>query len=177
LTAEYGKGWSEKQLRHCLRFSEVFPDEQIVSTLWRQFSWSHLKEIIYIDDPLKRSFYLEICRIEKWNVRVFHERIQSMLYERTAISRKPEQTIRKEIEQLGEGGQIGPDLVFRDPYFLDFLNRGTVIRRRTWSPRSLPSFSGSSSNSARTLPSSPVRNESPSITGTTPWICYSITAA
>ncbi len=122
LTTEYGKGWSEKQLRHCLRFAEVFPEEPIVSTLWRQFSWSHLKEIIYIDDPIKRTFYIEMCRIEKWSVRVFRDRIQSMLYERTAISRKPEETIRHEIEQLGEGGSITPDLVFRDPYVLDFLN-------------------------------------------------------
>ena len=45
-----------------------------------------------------------------------------MLYERTAISKKPEETIRHEIAQLGESGQITPDLVFRDPYFLDFLN-------------------------------------------------------
>lgn len=48
LTEEYGAGWSEKQLRHCLRFAEIFPDLQIVSTLWRQLSWSHLKLIFYM---------------------------------------------------------------------------------------------------------------------------------
>ena len=64
LETEFGKGWSEKQLRHCLRFAEVFPDIQIVSTLWRQFSWSHLKEIIYFEDSLKRMFYIEMCKIE-----------------------------------------------------------------------------------------------------------------
>jgi len=122
LTEEYGSGWSEKQLRHCLRLAETFPEERIVSTLWRQFSWSHLKEIIYIDDPIKRDFYIEMCRIEKWSVRTFRERIQSMLYERTAISRKPEKTIQQDLEQLGNSGQMTPELVFRDPYFLDFLN-------------------------------------------------------
>jgi hypothetical protein len=65
LILEYGQGWSEKHLRHCLRFSEVFPDFQIVSTLWRQLSWSHLKEVIYMEDPLKREFYAEMCKIEK----------------------------------------------------------------------------------------------------------------
>ena len=121
LTAEYGKGWSVKQLHHCLRFAEVFPDEQIVSTLWRQFSWSHIKTLVYIEDPLKREFYIEMCKLEKWSVRIFRERIQSMLYERTAISKKPEETIKHELQQLKDTNQITPDMVFRDPYFLDFL--------------------------------------------------------
>ena len=121
LEKEYGKGWSEKHLRHCIRFAEVFPDSQIVSTLWRQLSWSHLKELIYFDDELKRMFYIEICKLEKWSVRTFRERINSMLYERTAISKRPEETIKKELQSLSETNRVSPDLVFRDPYFLDFL--------------------------------------------------------
>jgi predicted nuclease of restriction endonuclease-like (RecB) superfamily len=121
LTLEYGSGWSEKHLRHCLRFAETFPDETIVSTLWRQLSWSHLKELIYFDDVLKREFYIEMCKLEKWSVRTFRERVSSMLYERTAISRKPEETIKHDIQQLNEKNQLTPDLVFRDPYILDFL--------------------------------------------------------
>ncbi|MDD3788691.1 MAG: PDDEXK nuclease domain-containing protein [Petrimonas sp.] len=121
LIQEYGTGWSEKQLRHCIRFAEVFPEKEIVSTLWRQFSWSHIKELIYIEDTLKRSFYMEMCKIEKWSVRTFRERVNSMLYERTAISKQPEEVIRKELELVGETGKITPDLVFKDPYFLDFL--------------------------------------------------------
>ena len=75
LSTQYGKGWSEKQLRHCLQFAKSFPDEAIVSTLWRQLSWSHLKLVIYIDDPLRRAFYTEMCKLEKWSVRIFQERI------------------------------------------------------------------------------------------------------
>ena len=122
LATEYGTGWSEKQLRHCMRFAEIFPDFEIISTVWRQLSWSHIKEIIYLQDELKRQFYIEMCKLEKWSVRTFRERINSMLYERTAISKKPEQTIKNELEQLGKSSQITPDLVFRDPYFLDFLD-------------------------------------------------------
>ena len=121
LIFEYGQGWSEKHLRHCLRFSEVFPDFQIVSTLWRQLSWSHLKEVIYIEDPLKREFYIEMCKLEKWSVRTFRERIQSTLYERKAISRNPEETIKNDLKLLKDEQKMNPDLVFRDPYFLDFL--------------------------------------------------------
>lgn len=122
LQAEYGSGWSEKQLRHCLRFADIFPDKKIVYTLCRQLSWSHIRILFFMDDPLKRAFYIEICKLEKWSVRTFRERIDSMLYERTAISKKPEETIKNELAQLGKNGQITPDLVFRDPYFLDFLD-------------------------------------------------------
>lgn len=121
LTVEFGNGWSEKQLRHCMRFAECFTDNQIVSTLSRQFSWSHIQSFIYIEDPLKRDFYIEICKLEKWSVRTLRERIQSMLYERTAISKKPEETIKSDLELLRNEQQLSPDLVFRDPYFLDFL--------------------------------------------------------
>lgn len=121
LETEYGSGWSEKQLRHCMRFAEVFSDVEIVSTLWRQFSWSHIKELIYIENEIKRQFYIEMCKIEKWSVRTFRERVNSLLYERTAISKKPEETIKNELKILNKTGQITPELVFRDPYFLDFL--------------------------------------------------------
>lgn len=121
LKGEYGKGWSEKHLRHCLRMAETIPDENIIFALSRELSWTHLRSIIYIDDELKRSFYIEMCRNEKWNTRVLQERINSMLYERTAISKKPELTIKNELELLKNEQQITPDLVFRDPYFLDFL--------------------------------------------------------
>lgn len=121
LCSQYGSGWSEKQLRHCIQFAETFADESIVSTLWRQLSWSHLKLVIYMDDPLKREFYIEMCKLEKWSVRTFQERIQSMLYERTAISKKPEQTIVKDLASLKNEQTLSTDLIFRDPYFLDFL--------------------------------------------------------
>jgi len=121
LSGEYGNGWSEKQLRHCLRFAETIQDEQIVSAVRTQLSWTHIKSIIYLEDELKRMFYIEMCKIEKWSTRTLQERINSMLYERTAISKKPEETIKNELQHLNETNQITPDLVFRDPYFLDFL--------------------------------------------------------
>ena len=79
LTQTYGKGWSTSQLRHCLRCAETFPDDQKVYTLCRKFSWSHLRLLIYQDDPLKREFYIEIGRLEHWSVRQLQERIQSLL--------------------------------------------------------------------------------------------------
>ena len=121
LTAEFGKGWSERQLRYCMRVAEIFPEAGILHTLCSELSWSHLRVLIQIDDPLKRDFYLEICRVERWSVRQLQERITSLLFERTAISKKPEATIRQDLTLLRNQGQLSPDLTFRDPYVLDFL--------------------------------------------------------
>ena len=122
LTQTCGKGWGEKHLRHCLRLAETFPDEQIISALRRQLNWTHIKTLMYFDDPLKRNFYIEICCLEGWSSRQLQERINSMLFERTAISRKPEETIRHDLEQLHQNQQISPDLLLKDPYILDFLD-------------------------------------------------------
>ncbi|MGM0701418.1 MAG: PDDEXK nuclease domain-containing protein [Pseudomonadota bacterium] len=121
LTTEYGRGFSAKNLRHMIRFAEVFPDEGKVSALRRQLSWTHIKSLIYLDDPLKREFYIELCQLEGWSSRQLQERIQSMLFERSAISKKPEETIRHELATLRQGGQASPSLLLKDPYLLDFL--------------------------------------------------------
>ena len=121
LTAAYGRGWGEKQLRHCLRAAETFPDEAIVSTLRRQLSWTHIKTLMYLDDPLKRDFYIELCRLEGWSSRQLQERMGSMLYERSAISRKPEDTIRHDLQVLRSEDKPSPALLLKDPYLLDFL--------------------------------------------------------
>jgi predicted nuclease of restriction endonuclease-like (RecB) superfamily len=121
LTAEYGRGFTRISLFHMIRLFEAFPDESIVSTLRRQLSWSHLRILTYIEDPLARAFYAEMSRMERWSVRTLEERIRTMLFERTAISKKPENLIAKELATLKTTEQLTPDLVFRDPYILDFL--------------------------------------------------------
>ncbi|MDD5673039.1 MAG: PDDEXK nuclease domain-containing protein, partial [Chitinivibrionales bacterium] len=121
LVLEYGRGFSEKNLRHMVRFAEVFPDKTIVSALRRQLGWTHLKTIIYIEDSLKRDFYAQMCRLERWSTRTLEKKIGGMLYERTALSRKPEKLIEHEISNLRKSDQVSPDVVFKDPYFLDFL--------------------------------------------------------
>ncbi|WP_291195842.1 DUF1016 N-terminal domain-containing protein [Dyadobacter sp.] len=121
LEGEYGKSFSEKSLRRMIQFAELFPEEQIVVSLILQLSWSHFMEILPILDAIKREFYIQMCIHEKWSVRTFRERIQSMLYERTAISKKPEDVIINDLQLLKTEQKLNPDLVFKDPYFLDFL--------------------------------------------------------
>lgn len=62
LTNEFGRGWSEKQLRHCLRIAETIQDKEILYVLSRELSWTHIRTVIYIDDPIKRDFYFEMCK-------------------------------------------------------------------------------------------------------------------
>jgi predicted nuclease of restriction endonuclease-like (RecB) superfamily len=105
-----------------IRFVEVFPAQEIVYALSRQLGWTHFRTIIYLTDPLQRDFYAEMCRIERWSTRTLRAKIQGMLYERTAISRKPDELARQELAALRDEDRLTPDLVFRDPYLLDFLD-------------------------------------------------------
>jgi len=121
LIKQYGKGFSKRNLHNFIKFYELHPDAKIVQTLSAQLSWSHIYTLLPIEDELKREFYIQICKHERWSVRTLRSRISSMLYERTAISKKPEQTIINDLKQLEAENKITPDLTFKDPYFLDFL--------------------------------------------------------
>jgi predicted nuclease of restriction endonuclease-like (RecB) superfamily len=121
LSAEFGSGYSRPNLFRMIRFAELFQDGEIVSALSRQLSWSHFMEILQLKDELQRDFYAEMCRIERWSVRTLRAKIAGMLFERTALSRKPEKLVKQELARLREGDALTPDLVFRDPYLLNFL--------------------------------------------------------
>ena len=121
LTIQYGRGFSRSNLLRMAQFVKKFENYEFVVTLSRQLSWSHFIELIKICDETKRDFYVTMCINEKWSVRVFKERINSMLYERTAISKKPEETIKKELETLRNDKIMSDSLFIRDPYILDFL--------------------------------------------------------
>ena len=130
LSVEYGRGFSGSNLFQMIRFAELFPDPQIVQTLSVLLSWSHVIQLIHIDDPLKREFYTEMCRVERWSVRTLRAKIDGMLFERTALSRKPQELARQELAALREEDRLTPDLVFRDPYFLDFLRLSDTYSER-----------------------------------------------
>ena len=126
LTVDYGRGFAEKSLRRMIQFADVFPDPQIVAALSRQLSWSHFVEIIPLKTDLHREFYAEMCRVERWDVRTLREKIGGMLFERTALSSKPQDLARRELAKLRETDQLSPDLVFRDPYILDVRHDNRV---------------------------------------------------
>lgn len=121
LSTEYGRGFTERNLHYMVRFAEVFPDEQIVHAVRAQLTWTHLRELVAIDDPLKRRFYTEMCRIERWSTRTLTAKVNGMLYERTAIAKRPEAVVSHDLDALRDEDRLTPDLVFRDPYLLEFL--------------------------------------------------------
>jgi len=121
LTERYGKGWSFYKLQHCVRSAYTFSEEQIVYALRTQLTWTHLRTLMSIDDQLKRDFYIEMCRLEHWDTRTLDKKIDSQLYELTALSRKPEEVIAQELAQIRDTNSLTPDVVFRSGYFLDML--------------------------------------------------------
>jgi len=106
LTAEFGSGWGFQTVRHCVRAAYTFSRKEIVYALRTQLMWTHLRSLMAIEDKLRRQFYLEMCAHEHWSTREMDEKIDGMLYERTAISRKPDRLIRKELGQAHEAGRI-----------------------------------------------------------------------
>lgn len=120
LTSDYGKGFNEKSLRKMMQFYQAFPQQQFVSTLSRQLSWSHFIELLPIKAPLAREFYLQMAINDRWSVRTLRNRIDSMLFERTALSKRPDELIKLELAQL-ENKQLSTNLLLKDPYLLDFL--------------------------------------------------------
>ena len=120
LTVEFGQAFSLRSLYRAIQFCQGFTNQEIVSTLSTQLSWSHFIELLPLKDPLARDFYAEMCRIERWDVRTLRQKIGGLLFERTALSKKPQDVIAAEIDRLRDG-QMSPDIVFRDPYLLDLL--------------------------------------------------------
>ncbi|MDA8446463.1 PDDEXK nuclease domain-containing protein [Paracidovorax valerianellae] len=127
LVKEYGSSFAVKNLRRMVQFAATFPDEQIVVSLIRQLSWTHFIALIPLKDPLQRDYYAQMAGAERWSVRTLRERIDSMLYERTALSKKPDETIAQELATLRDAQRMTPALLMRDPYILDFLGL-----RDTW---------------------------------------------
>ena len=121
LQAEYGeKGFEKSSITRMMKFAKLFPDEQIVATASQQLSWSHFVEILPLKDDLQREFYLTLASTERWSIRRLRKEIDGMLFERTAISGKPDEFIKKELSTLRDDNVMSPDLVFKSPYFLEF---------------------------------------------------------
>ena len=119
LQRQYGDEYSERNLRRMMQFAmEV--EEEIVSTLSSQLTWSHVIEILPLKESLQREFYLTMASSYKWSVRTLRREIVSSLYQRTAIAGKDDKQIHQELTSLRTEGITTPDLVFKNPYFLSF---------------------------------------------------------
>jgi len=130
LKVAFGRGFTQDNLSRMIRLAELFPDRQIVGTLSQQLSWSHFVEILPLSDPLQREFYATMCRAQRWSVRGLQEKIRSGLYERTLLSRNTNELVRQELAKLRDEDRWTPDMVFRDPYLLSFLELADIYDER-----------------------------------------------
>lgn len=122
LEARYGRGFGETNIRRMVQYAQAFPDREAVSPLWRQLSWTCFKLVLPLKDPLEREFYLSMCVAQRWTSRQLADKMKSRLFERTALSKQPEDMIRRELAALRARGEITPSLVLQDPYLLGFLD-------------------------------------------------------
>ena len=120
LIKQYGKGYSYSALTRMMKFAKNI-DEKNIATLSQQLSWSHFKELIVLEDTLKIEFYTQMSIAQNWGVRTLRERIDSMLYERTALSKQPDELIKYELDNLKQE-EFSKNMILKDPYFLDFLD-------------------------------------------------------
>lgn len=100
LTELYGKDFSTRNLHRMIQFSQLFPNEEIVSTLATKLFWSHFMEVLPLKDDVAREFYITMAANERWSIKQLREMIDGMLYERTAIATKPEELIKQELADL-----------------------------------------------------------------------------
>ena len=118
LTAEFGKGFTERNLQAMRQFYQAFP---IPHTLCAELSWSHYRLIIRIDDPVRRDFYVRSAVEERWTVRQLDRQIHSFYYERLLATRaEGKDEVRQEIQNLEPPTKA--DGILKDPYVLDFLD-------------------------------------------------------
>ena len=115
LTNQFGAGFSRSNISRMRQLYLAYPK---CATLSHKLSWSHYVELLKIDDPQERSFYLQECERENWGVRELKRQMNSMLYQRLALSKN-----KDEVMMLAEKGQIieKPEDVVKDPYIFEFV--------------------------------------------------------
>lgn len=122
LTLQYGGNqFSEKNLNRMRLFAQRFNDISIWTPLVSKLSWSHFLQVLPLEDQLARNFYLTMAADQRWSKRTLKSKIDSMLYERTAIAKQPDEVIIEDLNELRDHKKMSADLVFCDPYVLDFL--------------------------------------------------------
>jgi len=118
LTTDFGKGFSAQSLWNMKQFYNTFP---ILSTLWRELSWSHYKLIIRLKDEKARNWYMRESVASNWSVRALERQIGTHYYERILAS-KENKLVKNEAKENTKDLQLTPKDIIKDPYVLEFLD-------------------------------------------------------
>lgn len=116
LTADFGKGFDERELRKMRQFYLTF---QIRDTLRPELTWSHYRRLISVEDNQARLWYMNEAADGVWSTRQLDRQISSLYYERLLASMDKDPVMREAQEKMG---QIAPQQFIRDPFVLEFLN-------------------------------------------------------
>lgn len=116
LAGEFGRGFEAKNLRRMVQFAQAFPDAEIVASLMRQLSWTHFLQLLPLKSEPARHFYARQCVAERWSVRELHRQIERKAFERSEIA-----SVQGDVLVAPSAEASTPAVVFKDPYFLDFL--------------------------------------------------------
>ena len=128
LTKEFGKGFTERNLRAMRQFFVMFPilhtacaESPIRHTLCAELSWSHYRLLMKIENEARREFYTRECVESAWTVRQLERQINSFFYERLLATQKSgRESVKNEIQSLEP--KTAPDYILKDPYILEFLD-------------------------------------------------------
>ena len=115
LRKNHGKGFSRSNVFNFRRFYLAYPKIQSMPGF---LSWTHIVSLISVSDVLARSFYEKECIIQKWSTRELDRQINSMLFERLALSKDKKGVLK--LAQKGQEIEKAEDIV-KDPYVLEFL--------------------------------------------------------
>lgn len=116
LTAEFGKGFDESNLRKMRQFYSTF---SIRDTLCPELSWSHYRLLMRVQDEKARNFYTEEAVKSGWSVRQLQRQINTMYYQRMLAS-QDKQSVAAEIETTVPKPEY--EKIVKDPYVLEFLD-------------------------------------------------------
>jgi len=115
LQPQFGSGFSIRQLEMCRQFYRVFP---IANALRSQFSWTHYRTLIRIDNPNKREFYIAETEKNNWTARQLERQVNSQLFERLLLSNDV-----KKVLAVAREEKLPSDAkeIIKDPMVLEFL--------------------------------------------------------
>ena len=129
LTAEFGTGFTERNLRNMRQFYQAYPIRHTVCT---ELSWSHYRILMRISDDKRREWYTEECAKSGWSVRQLERQINTMFYERL-LSSKEKDAVAAEIQTTEPKPEY--EKIIRDPYVLEFLQQTLVFPQGYhWAP-------------------------------------------
>ncbi|HQR73390.1 MAG TPA: PDDEXK nuclease domain-containing protein [Sulfurovum sp.] len=118
LTKDFGKGFSQRNLRNMRQFYVYFPIWQTVSA---QLSWSHYTLLLRLENSNAREWYAKESIASNWSVRALERQIGTLYYERI-ISSKEKQPVIAEATNNTKDLQLTPKDIIKDPYVLEFLD-------------------------------------------------------